>query len=73
MINHFRRNRRNLPRSLPLAQILQGGMTRLLYSLGNGLKHNSNSKRMDASGLETRFDEVGNLYGRLRGAKSRNR
>jgi allantoate deiminase len=25
---------------------------------------------MDVSGLETRFDEVGNLYGRLRGSES---
>ncbi|STF50997.1 allantoate amidohydrolase [Escherichia coli] len=41
-------------------------MTRLLYSPEWLETQQQFKKRMAASGLETRFDEVGNLYGRLK-------
>ena len=46
-----------------------GGMTRVLYSPEWLETQQQFKKRMAASGLETRFDEVGNLYGRLNGTE----
>ncbi|AVL81376.1 TPA: allantoate deiminase [Klebsiella oxytoca] len=46
-----------------------GGITRLLYSPEWLQAQQAFKQRMSESGLETRFDEVGNLYGRLPGTR----
>lgn len=71
MINHFRHAiEETLPWLSSFGADPTGGMTRLLYSPEWLETQQQFKKRMDASGLETRFDEVGNLYGRLRGSAS---
>jgi acetylornithine deacetylase/succinyl-diaminopimelate desuccinylase-like protein len=45
-----------------------GGLTRLLYSPEWLQAQQAFKQKMSDSGLETRFDEVGNLYGRLPGS-----
>ncbi|RZG24318.1 Zn-dependent hydrolase, partial [Klebsiella pneumoniae] len=46
-----------------------GGLTRLLYSPEWLQAQQAFKQKMSDSGLETRFDEVGNLYGRLPGSR----
>lgn len=71
MINHFRHAiEETLPWLSSFGADPSGGMTRLLYSPEWLETQQQFKKRMDVSGLETRFDEVGNLYGRLRGSES---
>lgn len=59
MITHFRQTiEEALPRLSSFGADPAGGMTRLLYS-PEWLETQQQLKRMAASGLETRFDEVG--------------
>ena len=64
MITHFRQAiEETLPWLSSFGADPAGGMTRLLYSPEWLETQQQFKKRMVASGLETRFDEVGNLYG----------
>ncbi|VCV61002.1 Allantoate amidohydrolase [Escherichia coli] len=66
MITHFRQAiEETLPWLSSFGADPTGGMIRLLYSPEWLETQQQFKKRMAASGLETRFDEVGNLYGRL--------
>lgn len=68
MITHFRQAiEETLPWLSSFGADPAGGMTRLLYSPEWLETQQQFKKRMAASGPETRFDEVGNLYGRLNG------
>lgn len=49
-----------------------GGMTRLLYSDSWLEVQNALMKRFEDSGMEARFDKVGNLFGRIVGTESPN-
>jgi len=70
MITHFRQAiEETLPWLSSFGADPTGGMTRLLYSPEWLETQQQFKKRMAASGLETRFDEVGNLYGRLSGTE----
>ena len=70
MITHFRQAiEEALPWLSSFGAVPAGGMTRLLYSPEWLETQQQFKKRMAASGLETRFDEVGNLYGRLNGTE----
>ena len=70
MITHFRQAiEETLPWLSSFGADPAGGMTRLLYSPEWLETQQQFKKRMAASGLETRFDEVGNLYGRLSGTE----
>ena len=70
MITHFRQAiEETLPWLSSFGADPAGGMTRLLYSPEWLETQQQFKKRMAASGLETRFDEVGNLYGRLNGTE----
>ena len=70
MITHFRQAiEETLPWLSSFGADPTGGMTRLLYSPEWLETQQQFKKRMAASGLETRFDEVGNLYGRLNGTE----
>ncbi|HBL6892749.1 TPA: allantoate deiminase, partial [Escherichia coli] len=70
MITHFRQAiEEALPWLSSFGADPTGGMTRLLYSPEWLETQQQFKKRMAASGLETRFDEVGNLYGRLNGTE----
>ena len=70
MITHFRQAiEETLPWLTSFGADPAGGMTRLLYSPEWLETQQQFKKRMAASGLETRFDEVGNLYGRLSGTE----
>ncbi len=46
-----------------------GGMTRLLYSKEWIAAQHGLKERFEKSGLEAKFDEVGNLFGRVEGSK----
>ena len=70
MITHFRQAiEETLPWLSSFGADPACGMTRLLYSPEWLETQQQFKKRMAASGLETRFDEVGNLYGRLNGTE----
>lgn len=70
MITHFRQAiEETLPWLSSFGADPTGGMIRLLYSPEWLETQQQFKKRMAASGLETRFDEVGNLYGRLNGTE----
>lgn len=70
MITHFRQAiEETLPWLSSFGADPTGGMTRLLYSPEWLETQQQFKKRMAASGLETRFDDVGNLYGRLSGSE----
>ncbi|HBC9811869.1 TPA: hydantoinase/carbamoylase family amidase, partial [Escherichia coli] len=70
MITHFRQAiEETLPWLSSFGADPAGGMTRLLYSPEWLETQQQFKKRMAASGLETRFDEMGNLYGRLSGTE----
>lgn len=47
-----------------------GGVTRLLYTKEWMDAQLAVKKKMTSSGLETRFDDVGNVFGRLSGTES---
>lgn len=68
MIKHFRHAiEEMLPWLSSFGATPGGGITRLLYSPQWLETQQQLKKKMAASGLETRFDDVGNLYGRLCG------
>lgn len=70
MIKHFRHAiEETLPWLSSIGADPTGGMTRLLYSPEWLETQQQFKKRMAESGLETRFDDVGNLYGRLCGTQ----
>lgn len=70
MIKHFRHAiEETLPWLSSVGADPTGGMTRLLYSPEWLETQQQFKKRMAESGLETRFDDVGNLYGRLCGTQ----
>lgn len=70
MLNHFRKAiGETLPWLSSMGADPTGGMTRLLYSPEWLETQQQFKKRMTESGFETRFDEVGNLYGRLTGTQ----
>jgi allantoate deiminase len=46
-----------------------GGMTRLLYSDSWLEAQNAVKAKLEEIGMETRFDEIGNLFGRMEGSK----
>lgn len=49
--------------------LANGGTTRLLYSPEWVQAQNALKEKMATIGMSTRFDEVGNLYGRIEGSK----
>lgn len=49
------------------------GVTRLLYSDAWQKAQHALAKKMEEMGLETRFDDVGNLFGRLEGTEKRDK
>jgi allantoate deiminase len=70
MLNHFRNAiAETLPWLSSFGADPTGGMTRLLYSREWLEAQQQFKKRMAESGFDTRFDEVGNLYGRLTGTQ----
>ncbi|QRG78627.1 allantoate deiminase [Citrobacter sp. R56] len=70
MTNHFRQAIEDtLPWLSSFGADPAGGLTRLLYSDEWLETQLAFKKRMSESGLETRFDDVGNLYGRLTGTR----
>ncbi|OON42058.1 allantoate amidohydrolase [Izhakiella australiensis] len=70
MIDYFRRAiEENLPWLSSFGADPTGGLTRLLYSTEWLAAQQALKLRMEQSGLETRFDQVGNLYGRLEGSR----
>ena len=48
------------------------GMSRLLYSESWLEAQKSLQKKFEESGMETRFDEIGNLYGKVTGTENKN-
>ena len=46
-----------------------GGMTRLLYSDSWLEAQNAVKNKLEEIGMETHFDEIGNLFGRMEGSK----
>lgn len=70
MLNHFRNAiEETLPWLSSFGADPTGGMTRLLYSREWLETQQQFKKRMAESGFDTRFDDVGNLYGRLTGTQ----
>ena len=49
----------------------EGGVTRLLYTKEWVKAQNALKNKMDASGFQTYFDQVGNLFGRIEGSKEK--
>jgi len=58
-----------LPWLSSFGAVPEGGITRLLYSPQWLEAQQQFKSRMQQDGLETRFDEIGNLYGRINGTR----
>jgi len=70
MVNTFRNAiEETLPWLSSIGADPTGGMTRLLYSPEWLETQKKLKQRMTDDGYQTRFDEVGNLYGRLEGSR----